>query len=705
MLPDCVTDGMAFVTLCPTRASRSLCKTRLPSTVTRHSRLGRWRRPRHPRPLRCTASASSAPQSQRTASLDALIYDTTLRDGTQGEGVSLSCQDKLSIARELDQRLGVAYIECGWPGSNPKDAEFFMRARAELTPHLRHAQLVAFGATRYKNTTCAADKQVQALLEAHTPVVTIVGKASEFHVTQILGTTLDENLAMIRETVAFLRAAGRQVMLDAEHFFDGYFQNAEYALECLGVAADAGASAVVLCDTNGGSVPWDVQRITERVRQFLEERYASTLSLPTPRIGIHCHNDMEMAVANTLAAVRGGAIIVQGCINGYGERTGNASLTSVIPALQLRLGRTVLPPPTTERLAQLTGVSRFVDELANRPHVPWRPFVGECAFAHKGGLHVAAFLKHPVSYQFVDPAAVGNRPRVLVSELSGRGNILTKVRQMDVGFDENDPVWRKRLAQVLERVKALENKGFTFEAADASLEMLVWRASPSYVPPFELVDFSVFIGNKRVLFVNHEGCFVTEDGASATGSDILAHMSASSSAPAMQRGNGTNAWSSLSGGPLFVSPANLADAAAQSARDLTADPAVAVFRNETHTQAVIKMVVGSARPIMEVAEGNGPVDAVNRALRKALAPHFLALDAVTLDDYKVRILDAESATAAITRVLVSFRDSRSSRVFTTVSSDANIIVASVNALVDGLEYAVLRATDAGTRHRQHEVET
>ncbi|KAK4530462.1 hypothetical protein CCYA_CCYA04G1319 [Cyanidiococcus yangmingshanensis] len=604
---------------------------------------------------------------------DIQIYDTTLRDGTQGEGISLSCQDKIRIATELDSKLGVAYIEAGWPGSNPKDERFFQRAQQELLPHLHHAKLVAFGATRHKMTRCETDPQLAALLRAETPTVTIVAKIWDFQVLQVLGTTLEENLSMIRDTVNYLKAADREVMLDAEHFFDAFRSNPTYAMRCLEAAVEAGADVLVLCDTNGAATPWDIEQTVAAVRLH----FASN----TVRLGIHCHNDMELAVANSIAAVRAGVTLVQGCVNGYGERTGNANLMSLIPILQLQLGYKSVP--SMEHLGNLTSVSRFVDEVANRPHVPWRPFVGESAFAHKGGLHVAAILKDPRSYQFIDPSMVGNRPRVLVSELSGRGNIQSKLRSLNLEIDDKDPVWRARISQVLERVKSLENKGFTFEGAEASLAMMWRRASPDYSAPFELLDFSVYTGNKRVLFVNHEGCFTPEDpddaGEEALTKPLGQELFGGRRDPAVP----------LTGGPLFVTPSGPASITAlSSSHDLARDPSVAVWRNETHTHAVIKVLVRDAAPTLECAEGNGPVDAVNRALRRALLRPCPQLEYVTLEDYKVRILDSESATAAITRVLVSFHDRKRGIRFTTVSADTNIIVASVNALVDGLEYAL-----------------
>ena len=396
-----------------------------------------------------------------------LIYDTTLRDGTQRADVSLSCDDKLAVARRLDQ-FGVHYIEGGWPGSNPKDAEFFSRL-GELG--LTQARVAAFGSTRRKGIRCAEDANLAALLDAGTPVVTLVGKSWDFQVDEVLETTREENLAMIGESVAHMKGFGKEVMFDAEHFFDGYKSNPEYALRTLAAAAEAGADFLVLCDTNGGSLPWEVEDIVRTVRARFE----------TP-LAIHVHNDGGCAVASSLAAVRAGCVQVQGTINGYGERVGNADLSAIIPDLQLKMGLEVVSP---EQLRALTRLSRYVAEVANLKHDDHAPYVGESAFAHKGGIHVAAVLKRVESYQHVDPALVGNEPRAVVSELSGRGNLIYQARAHGLQVNREDA------QRVLHQIKELEHRGFTFEAAEASVDLMLYRTRQEYRAPFELVDFMV----------------------------------------------------------------------------------------------------------------------------------------------------------------------------------------------------------------------
>jgi len=401
------------------------------------------------------------------------LYDTTLRDGAQGEGVSFSVEDKLKIVAKLAE-LGIPYIEGGWPGSNPKDEEFFSRARGlKLGP----ATLVAFGSTCRPGVRPEEDPNLVALARAGTPVACIVGKAWDLQVTQVLETTLEENLRMIADSVAYLRGQGLRVFLDAEHFFDGYKENPRYALASLRAAAKAGAEVLVLCDTNGGSLPRDIEKAVRAAKR-----------LGTP-LGIHTHNDGELAVANSLAAVTAGAVQVQGTINGYGERCGNANLCSLIPALKLKLGIDCL---TKEQLSRLTEVSRYVSEVANLvPHANL-PYVGSSAFAHKAGLHVSALMKWNKSYQHIDPTLVGNHPRVLVSELSGRSNILFKAREK--GFARLD---KAQARQVLENIKALESRGFQYDGAEASFELLLHRAQPGYQSPFELVDFLVVVEKRR----------------------------------------------------------------------------------------------------------------------------------------------------------------------------------------------------------------
>lgn len=395
------------------------------------------------------------------------LYDTTLRDGTQREDISLSVDDKLVIAKRLAD-FGFHYIEGGWPGSNPKDAEFFARA-AKLD--LGAAKLAAFGRTRQKTKTCEQDTNLQALLEAKTPVVTMVGKSSDYHVKLVLSATLDENLAMIRDSVAYMKSQGREVVFDAEHFFDGFIANRDYALATLRAAADAGADWLVLCETNGGKLPWEVEEIVREVGK----------QISTP-LGVHCHNDSGCGVSNTLSAVRGGCTQIQGTINGYGERVGNANLTTIIPNLQLKMGKQVV---SAGQLRELTSLSHFVAEVVNLKHYNHAPYIGHSAFAHKGGIHVAAILKSPDTYQHIDPALVGNEMRSVVSELSGRGNIQLNAQALGIDLNNDDA------QRVLNDIKHLEHEGFTFEAAEASVELMLHRLRGDYVRPFELIDYFV----------------------------------------------------------------------------------------------------------------------------------------------------------------------------------------------------------------------
>jgi 2-isopropylmalate synthase len=518
-----------------------------------------------------------------------LLYDTTLRDGAQREGLALSCDDKLKIARVLDQ-LGVHYIEGGWPGSNPKDAEFFQRVPAL---GLRHARVSAFGATRHAGSACEADANIRALLEAATPVVTLVGKSSVLHVEQVLETTLAGNLAMIADSVAFFKALGKEVIYDAEHFFDGYRLDAEYALRTLEAAAGAGADCLVLCDTNGGSLPGDVAALVRRVR----ERFGAD----GPQIGIHTHNDGGLALANAMAAVEAGAIHVQGTINGYGERCGNMDLIPLIANLQLKLGYCCVAP---EQLRRLSEVSHFVAAVANLNPDHHAPYVGRSAFAHKGGIHVAAIEKVESSYQHIDPALVGNRKRVVVSELAGRGNV--RMRAEELGLRLNGA--ERGLVQ---RIKELEHRGFQFEAAEGSFEMLVRRSAQDYQPPFELLDFTVFVEKRG-------------------------------------------------------------------------DRAIA-------SQAMVKVRIGD-EVMHTAAEGHGPVNALDAAIRKALLPHYPILAEVRLVDYKVRIIDAHLGTAATPQVLIE--SARGDERWSTVGASQNIIEASYLALWDSLELPLLREREA-----------
>ena len=512
------------------------------------------------------------------------LYDTTLRDGTQREGISLSLDDKLKIAARLDA-FGMDYIEGGWPGSNPKDVEFFHRAPAL---GLSHAKLAAFGSTRRKNVLPGDDGNIQALIGAETPVVTLVGKSWELHVVEILETTVAENLAMIEDSVAYCKAQGKEVIYDAEHFFDGYRANPAHAVATLEAAARGGAACIVLCDTNGGSLPWEIADAVAAVKAQLGD----------VALGIHTHDDGGCGVANTLAAVRAGAVQVQGTVNGYGERVANANLCTIIPDLQLKMGYDCV---SSEQLAGLTDLSRYVAELANLTHDDHLPYVGTSAFAHKGGIHVAAMLKHADSYQHIDPTVVGNRRRSVVSELSGRGNLVDKIEQYNLNPESLD------VAKVLDQIKQLEAQGFTFEGAEASVELMLRRTHPAYVPPFEMTDYWVMVQKRR-------------------------------------GGRGTI------------------------------------------VEATVKVRVGP-QIMHTVAEGNGPVNALDAALRQALTGIFPQISSVRLEDYKVRILDGENNTAATTRVLIETR--QGTRRWSTVGASPNIIDASWRALADSMEYALI----------------
>lgn len=521
------------------------------------------------------------------------IYDTTLRDGAQQAGISFSVQDKLKITRKLDE-LGIHYIEGGWPGSNPKDEEFFRKARGL---RLSGAALAAFASTRRPGTRPAADANLKALVEAGAPVATIVGKSWDGQVTRVLETSLKENLAMISDSIAFVKSKGIKVIFDAEHFFDGFQANPDYALQTAAAAGEAGAECIVLCDTNGGSLPDQVARVVHAVRQ--------QISAP---VGIHAHNDGDLAVANSLAAVMAGAVHVQGTINGYGERCGNASLCSIIPALELKMG---LASIGRNHLSRLTEVSRHISELANLRPFPRQPYVGTSAFTHKGGLHVSAVSKWPESYQHIDPAAVGNRSGVLVSELSGVSNIVHKARERGLPISR-----REEARRVLEQVKTMESRGFQYEEAEASFELLVHRAQTSYRPPFELVDFMVVVESRR--------------RPAAGGGEVLA-------------------------------------------------------------EATVKVRVGD-QVIHTASEGDGPVNALDAALRKALIWFYPQVAQVKLTDYKVRILDESAGTESQVRVLIESGDGQHQ--WRTVGSSENIIEASWLALADSLEYWLMRQASA-----------
>ena len=575
------------------------------------------------------------------------IYDTTLRDGSQREGLSLSLEDKLRIVRQLD-RLGVPFIEGGWPGANPKDVQFFWQLQEEP---LTQAELVAFCSTRRPGVTAAEDPMLQPILAAGTRWVTIFGKSWDLHVTEGLKTTLDENLAMIQDTIEYLRANGRRVIYDAEHWFDGYKRNREYALETLKVAIAAGAEWLVFCDTNGGTLPHEIAQIVheviqafdwekaegrgqevgaeaaEEVRKLLTPNSlrlelrskAKLLTHPSPltphpshsplRLGIHTHNDSETAVANALAGVMQGVRMVQGTINGYGERCGNANLCSLIPNLQAKLGFACI---SDEQLGQLTETSRFVSEVVNLAPDDHAPFVGLSAFAHKGGIHVSAVERNPLTYEHMQPERVGNRRRIVISDQSGLSNILAKARSFGIELNKQDPTCR----QILTRLKDLESEGYQFEAAEASFELLMREALGQRQKPFEVKGFQV-----------HYNMLPDSENDRAT------------------------------------------------------------------SLATVKLSV-DGKDILEAAEGNGPVSALDAALRKALISFYPEIGTFHLTDYKVRILDGAAGTSAKTRVLIE--SSNGHQRWTTVGVSGNILEASYLAVVEGLEYGLLLQQQATT---------
>jgi len=557
-----------------------------------------------------------------------LVYDTSLRDGTQGESVSVSCDDKLKIASRLSS-FDVDYIEAGWPGSNPKDAEFFHRAKTELSEETR-SKLVAFGSTRRKRILAKDDSQIQALVDSGAPTICMVAKGHKWQVTDIIRATPEENLDMITDSVSYLVGLGKTVFVDLEHFFDGYKFDEEYTMSCCQAAVDAGAKGLVLCDTNGGSMPWEVGTITSKV----VEKFDAT-------VGMHAHNDCGMAVANSIVAAQNGAGLIQGTINGIGERTGNADLCSIVPSLALHVNSKM---SCVQNLQNITSLSRFVDETMNRKPDSAAPFVGASAFAHKGGLHVAAMERSPMSYQHVDPSLVGNKKRVLISELSGRQNIIGKIKDLG-GIDYiSDDVASERAIAILNRVKKLESIGYTFEGAEASVDIMILHATKGYCPPFTVLDYSaqVFDGDLDPAFrtLLHD-----TESRNKSGERFGARARATVNVRTLGKWNG--------------------DAGDDEDED-------ALFYDR-----------------LEVSDGNGPVDALAKAMKRALVPSYPFVSALQLIDYKVRILDPESATAAATRVMIEFRDAESEKTWTTVSVDRNVISASLNALVDGFEYALI----------------
>jgi 2-isopropylmalate synthase len=536
------------------------------------------------------------------------IYDTTLRDGTQREGLSVSTEDKLRIARRLD-KLGVPFIEGGWPGANPKDVKFFCQLKEEP---LHQAQAVAFCSTRRPNTVAAEEAMLQAIVAAGTDWVTIFGKSWDLHVIEGLNTSLLENLAMIGDSIKYLRSQGRRIIYDAEHWFDGYKSDPEYALKTIKTALDAGAEWIVLCDTNGGTLPHEVSYIVRHVIQELSEINSHDNNLDNSdnsnnsdklspvQIGIHTHNDSDTAVANAIAAVIAGARMVQGTINGYGERCGNANLCSLIPNLQLKLGFDCIG---LAELSQLAEVSRFVSEVVNLAPDEHAAFVGRSAFAHKGGIHVSAVEKNPLTYEHIKPEQVGNSRRIVISEQSGISNVLAKARCFGINLDKQNPATK----EILKRLKALENEGYQFEAAEASFDLLIREALGKRQSFFDIKGFQVH-------------CDLVQGEKS------------------------------------------------------------------TCAVATVKVAV-NGKDILEVAEGNGPVAALDTALRKALINFYPQIGNFELSDYKVRIIDGHTGTSAKTRVLVESRNCHQR--WTTVSVSTNILEASYHAVVEGLEYGLI----------------
>ncbi|MEH2006155.1 citramalate synthase [Nostoc sp.] len=553
----------------------------------------------------------------RNSSPQLWLYDTTLRDGTQREGLSVSIEDKLRIAKRLDQ-LGIPFIEGGWPGANPKDVQFFWQLQENP---LKQAEIVAFCSTRRPNTTAATEPMLQAILAAGTRWVTIFGKSWDLHVTTGLKTTLEENLAMISDTIEYLRSQGRRIIYDAEHWFDGYKHNRDYALQTLEAAIASGAEWLVLCDTNGGTLPHEISQIVQDVVKMTgawgmghgawptgKESTQSPMpnpQFPMPKIGIHTHNDSEMAVANAIAAVMAGAKMVQGTINGYGERCGNANLCSLIPNLQLKAGYSCI---TEDQLTQLTEASRFVSEVVNLAPDEHAPFVGRSAFAHKGGIHVSAVERNPLTYEHIQPEQVGNSRRIVISEQSGLSNVLAKARSFGIELDQQ----KAEAREILQRLKDLESEGFQFEAAEASFVLLMHEALGDRQQFFEVKGFQVH-------------CDLIEG------------------------------------------------------------------KETSNALATVKVAV-DGKNILEVAEGNGPVAALDAALRKALLNFYPQIATFDLTDYKVRILNGHTGTAAKTRVLVESGNGHQR--WTTVGVSTNILAASYQAVVEGLEYGLLLQSQA-----------
>ncbi len=520
------------------------------------------------------------------------LYDTTLRDGAQSEGISFSVVDKLHIAQKLDE-LGIHYIEGGWPGSNPKDAEFYKRIREV---HLKHAKIAVFGSTRRAGRKVAEDPFVSELVKSGAKIATLVGKGSDLHVLNVLKTTLEENINMITDSIQYLKSKGMDVFWDVEHYFDGFKHNPEYSLKTLEAATKAGVDCLVLCDTNGGALP---EEITKAVK--------AALGVTKVPLGIHCHNDDGLAVANTLAAVVAGATQVQGTINGLGERCGNADLCTIIPALKLKMGINCI---SDKQLASLTEVSHYVSELANIAPNPFAPYIGSSAFSHKAGYHMDGVTKWPDAYQHIDPVKVGNRQRTVVSDQSGKDNVIVKAKELGINLSGAG----KEVKELIERVKHLESLGFQYDNAEASFELLLRRARPDYKPPFELVDFMVVVESKR-------------------------------------------------------------------------RPSIRETAEGMISEAMVKVKVGG-EIIHTAAEGDGPVNALDLAMRKALLQFYPKLKQVKLVDYKVRILEESTGTESQVRVLIESSDGVNE--WHTVGGSTNIIEASWLALADALEWWLVK---------------
>ena len=529
------------------------------------------------------------------------IYDTTLRDGTQQSGINLSLEEKILITKKLDE-LGVDFIEGGFAGSNPKDEEYFKRIK---NLELKHSKIVSFGQTRKPNSNVKEDPFIKALLSAETDFVTIVGKASAYQTEKIIKTSLEENINMIADSIQYLRSKNKEVFFDAEHFFDGYKENPDYSLLSIKTAINAGAKRIILCDTNGGTLPSEIYEITKVVlNQFKQDDL----------FGIHTHNDTDTAVASTLSAVEAGIFQVQGCINGYGERTGNANLISVIANLNLKMNKKTLV--TDKNISQLTNVSNFVSEVANKRPFPFQPFVGKNAFTHKGGMHAAGFLIDPKSFQHIEPTDVGNESSISISELSGKKSVMTRIKNL--GLEKN--LDNKDAEKIIKVIKDKESKGYAFELAGSSLDLLIYKYLPNYEPKFELVDFMVIIENKR-------------------------------------RGSMGTGWRQNDQEHPMLSEATIK---------------LRTKGNSVHT----------------AAEGNGPVDALDKATRKGLIDTFPEINKIRLTDYIVRVVEEGTGTGAVVRVIIESSDEKD--VWTTVGASSNIIEASWLALSDSIEWFLIK---------------